>query len=101
MYQPLYNEALCFGSERVTKTSMHVEAAGTFRMYRRITGSYPASTAAAVFYVQQLGFEISDEKTNMVSLHGRHINLFIERGPALGPVFESLLTMLSTPSSGS
>ncbi len=43
---------------------------------------------AAVFYVQQLGFEISDDKTNMVSLHGRHINLFIERGPALGPVFE-------------
>jgi predicted enzyme related to lactoylglutathione lyase len=43
---------------------------------------------AAVFYVQQLGFEISDEKTNMVSLHGRHINLFIERGPAVGPVFE-------------
>ncbi len=43
---------------------------------------------AAVFYVQQLGFEISDEKTNMVSLHVRHINLFIERGPALGPVFE-------------
>jgi len=43
---------------------------------------------AAVFYVQQLGFEISDEKTNMVSLHGRHINLFIERGSALGPVFE-------------
>ena len=24
----------------------------------------------------------------MVSLHGRHINLFIERGPALGRVFE-------------
>jgi catechol 2,3-dioxygenase-like lactoylglutathione lyase family enzyme len=43
---------------------------------------------AADFYVQQLGFKISDEKTNMVSLHGRHINLFIERGPALGPVFE-------------
>jgi len=43
---------------------------------------------AALFYVQQLGFEISDEKTNMVSLHGRHSNLFIERGPALGPVFE-------------
>jgi len=42
----------------------------------------------AVFYVQQLGFEISDEKTNMVSLHGRHINLFIERGPAIGPVFD-------------
>jgi hypothetical protein len=24
----------------------------------------------------------------MVSLHGRYINLFIERGPALGPVLE-------------
>jgi predicted enzyme related to lactoylglutathione lyase len=24
----------------------------------------------------------------MVSLHGRRINLFIERGPALGPVLE-------------
>jgi beta-lactam-binding protein with PASTA domain len=24
----------------------------------------------------------------MVSLHGKIINLFIERGPALGPVFE-------------
>ena len=43
---------------------------------------------AAAFYVQQLGFEISDEKTDMVSLHGPHINLFIERGPARGPVFE-------------
>jgi hypothetical protein len=24
----------------------------------------------------------------MISLHGAHINLFIERGPALGPVLE-------------
>jgi hypothetical protein len=24
----------------------------------------------------------------MVSLHGEHINLFLERGPALGPVLE-------------
>jgi hypothetical protein len=24
----------------------------------------------------------------MISLHGEHINLFIERGPALGPVLE-------------
>ena len=24
----------------------------------------------------------------MISLHGPHINLFIERGPALGPVLE-------------
>jgi hypothetical protein len=43
---------------------------------------------AALFYVKQLGFEITDETPNMVSLHGEHINLFIERGPALGPVLE-------------
>src|ERR1700730_10703657 len=43
---------------------------------------------AALFYVEQLGFEITDENPNMVSLHGCHINLFIERGPALGPVLE-------------
>jgi hypothetical protein len=24
----------------------------------------------------------------MISLHGGHINIFIERGPALGPVLE-------------
>jgi predicted enzyme related to lactoylglutathione lyase len=43
---------------------------------------------AALFYVSQLGFEITDERPNMVSLHGERINLFIERGPALGPVLE-------------
>jgi hypothetical protein len=43
---------------------------------------------AALFYVEQLGFEITDEKPNMISLCGKHINLFIERGPALGPVLE-------------
>jgi len=43
---------------------------------------------AAKFYVEGLGFEITDETANMVSLHGKHINLFIERGPALGPVLE-------------
>jgi predicted enzyme related to lactoylglutathione lyase len=42
---------------------------------------------AAAFYVQQLGFEITGT-TPMISLHGNHINLFIERGPALGPVLE-------------
>ena len=45
----------------------------------------PKKTAA--FYVEQLGFEITGE-TPMLSLHGDHINLFIELGPALGPVFE-------------
>ena len=43
---------------------------------------------AASFYVQQLGFKITDETPRMISLDGQHINLFIERGPALGPVFE-------------
>jgi catechol 2,3-dioxygenase-like lactoylglutathione lyase family enzyme len=43
---------------------------------------------AASFYVEHLGFEITGEEPQMVSLHGRHINLFIERGPALGPVLE-------------
>jgi predicted enzyme related to lactoylglutathione lyase len=42
----------------------------------------------ASFYVKQLGFKITGELPNMISLHGDHINLFIERGPALGPVFE-------------
>jgi catechol 2,3-dioxygenase-like lactoylglutathione lyase family enzyme len=43
---------------------------------------------AADFYVKGLGFEITDKKPNMISLHGENINLFIERGPALGPVLE-------------
>jgi xanthine/CO dehydrogenase XdhC/CoxF family maturation factor len=38
--------------------------------------------SAARFYVDHLGFEITDEKPTMVSLCGEHINLFIERGPA-------------------
>jgi predicted enzyme related to lactoylglutathione lyase len=43
---------------------------------------------AASFYVKELGFEITEETPNMISIHGKHINLFIERGPALGPVLE-------------
>jgi predicted enzyme related to lactoylglutathione lyase len=43
---------------------------------------------AASFYVDNLGFEITEESTSMVSLHGQHISLFIERGPTLGPVLE-------------
>jgi hypothetical protein len=43
---------------------------------------------AANFYVKELGFKITDKKSNMISLHGKNINLFIERGPALGPVLE-------------
>jgi|SRR5271168_1054494 len=43
---------------------------------------------AAKFYVKELGFAITDKKPDMESLHGVNINLFIERGPALGPVLE-------------
>jgi hypothetical protein len=44
--------------------------------------------SAAKFYVDNLGFEITEETLNMVSLCGEHLNLFIERGLALGPVLE-------------
>jgi catechol 2,3-dioxygenase-like lactoylglutathione lyase family enzyme len=43
---------------------------------------------AAAFYVEELGFEISAKTPNLISVHGENINLFIERGPALGPVLE-------------
>jgi hypothetical protein len=42
---------------------------------------------AAAFYIEQLGFVVTGE-TPMLSLHGEHINLFIEQGPPLGPVLE-------------
>jgi catechol 2,3-dioxygenase-like lactoylglutathione lyase family enzyme len=43
---------------------------------------------AAAFYVRELGFEITGETSNMISIHGPHINFFIEKGPGLGPVLE-------------
>jgi Glyoxalase-like domain len=43
---------------------------------------------AASFYVDHLGFNITGETPHMISLHGEHVNLFIEQGPALGPVLE-------------
>jgi hypothetical protein len=48
----------------------------------------PDPAHAAAFYVDHLGFTITGEATDMISLHGPRINLFIERGPALGPVLE-------------
>jgi hypothetical protein len=48
----------------------------------------PDPIAAAAFYVNQLGFVITAEDDQMISLHGQHINLFIDRGPTLGPVLE-------------
>jgi predicted enzyme related to lactoylglutathione lyase len=44
--------------------------------------------SAAKFYVDNLGFEITEETPKMMSLCGAHINLFIERGAELGPVLE-------------
>ena len=44
--------------------------------------------AAALFYVEQLGFEVTGISPEMLSLHGQHINLFIEQGPPLGPILE-------------
>lgn len=48
----------------------------------------PDPEGAASFYVEQLGFTVTGEVPHMVSLHGAHINLFIERGSTLGPVLE-------------
>jgi hypothetical protein len=48
----------------------------------------PDPSAAAAFYVRELGCEITGESHDLVSLHGANINLFIERGPSLGPVLE-------------
>jgi predicted enzyme related to lactoylglutathione lyase len=48
----------------------------------------PDPKKAAAFYIQHLGFEITDPNPTMIGLHGNHINLFIEPGPALGPVLE-------------
>ena len=48
----------------------------------------PDANKAAEFYVRELGFAITEETPTLVSLQGEHINLFIERGPTLGPVLE-------------
>ena len=60
--------------------------ANTFGTDILIQAQDPSSAAA--FYVEQLGFTITGETPDMISLHGPHINLFIERGPALGLVLE-------------
>jgi catechol 2,3-dioxygenase-like lactoylglutathione lyase family enzyme len=48
----------------------------------------PDPQQAARFYVEQFGFEITDDNPRMIGLHGAHLNLFIEPGPPLGPVLE-------------
>jgi catechol 2,3-dioxygenase-like lactoylglutathione lyase family enzyme len=44
---------------------------------------------AALFYVNHLGFEITDKNPKMIGLHGQHINLFYRAWPALGTGFGS------------
>ncbi len=51
---------------------------------------------AAAFYVDRLGFEITDSRPDLISLRGPHINLYIERGPKLGPVLEVSVANLET-----
>jgi catechol 2,3-dioxygenase-like lactoylglutathione lyase family enzyme len=48
----------------------------------------PDPKRAAEFYVNQLGFEVSDETEKRICLHGPRVNLFLEKGPALGPALE-------------
>lgn len=60
--------------------------ANTFGKDILIQAKHPEE--ACSFYVKHLGFAITDNNPNMISLLGRNINLFIEPGPALGPVLE-------------
>jgi hypothetical protein len=48
----------------------------------------PDPRSAATFYVDQPGFGITDPNPEMIALCGKHINLYIERGPAIGSVLE-------------
>lgn len=52
--------------------------------------------AAAAFYREQLGFKIEDETEDMIAILGPHINLYIERGPKLGPVLEVTVKNVET-----
>ena len=48
----------------------------------------PDPKSAAAFYVEQLGFTITGDSPQLIELRGPHVNLYIEPGPALGPVLE-------------
>lgn len=55
---------------------------------RDILLQVPDPESAAAFYVENLGFEVTAEEDGIISLHGRHIDLFIEQGPLIGPVLQ-------------
>jgi catechol 2,3-dioxygenase-like lactoylglutathione lyase family enzyme len=40
------------------------------------------------FYTEKLGFAVTAETPTLISVHGQSINLFIEQGPAIGPILE-------------
>lgn len=46
---------------------------------------------AARFYVETLGFTVAGQTPDLVSLEGKAINLYIERGPAMGPILEVMV----------
>ncbi|MGE5625606.1 MAG: VOC family protein [Bacillota bacterium] len=48
----------------------------------------PDPEAAAEFYATELGFTVTSREP-MLELKGPHITLYIEKGPALGPVLEA------------
>jgi predicted enzyme related to lactoylglutathione lyase len=52
----------------------------------------PDPMKAAKFYIEQLGFTITGEEPQMISLEGKNINFYIERGPVLGPILEVMVT---------
>lgn len=43
---------------------------------------------AAEFYARTLGLQITEDHADLVSLRGPNLNLYLERGPKLGPVLE-------------
>jgi hypothetical protein len=54
----------------------------------------PDPQKAALFYVNHLGFEITDKNPKMIGLHGQHINLFIKPARRWGRFWKSRLTTL-------
>lgn len=51
----------------------------------------PDPKEAARHYVECLGFAVDAETPDLISLHGPAINLYIERGPQLGPILEAMV----------
>ncbi len=51
----------------------------------------PDPKQAALFYVDQLGFTITDESPDLISLQGANINFYIERGLAIGTILEVMV----------